>query len=358
MIHALRTDHVPQRRRGAKYSFWCLCVSASLRSVVFVLIAAARLEAQIVQGEVAVTAGASTQSVGAVATQVRLFGEATRNVTYFLEAAWAKQSGQQSDAFGSAYPYDNRAHAIETYAEVRTSSPGRLLGVRAGRYRTPFGLYTRGDHAYNGFLRPPLIRYDDYFGISNNFLEAGVNVLAGIPALHAEVSLGVPQDVGEAERQHGFDPVVRVEGYFRGLVAGLSHMRSRPYDRRAFVRGDLVFTGIDLRYMHKGFQLRGEWITGRPFATATTRGWYVDGMVHRPELGPVSLVARAEELDYDAGRFSRFDRRFSGGARIDLPYYVVAQVMVSHQPRGYFDDTQKTALDAALTWVIRFPRQP
>lgn len=327
--------------------------------MVSILAASAHAGAQTApQVELALTAGASTQSVGAAATQVRVFGEPRRNLRFFLEAAWATQSGQASDAFGAAYPYDDRAHAIETYGEFMRSSPKALLGIRAGRYRTPFGLYSRGDHAYNGFTRPPLIRYDDYFGLSNNFLEGGVNVVAGVPALHAEASLGAPQDVGEAKRRHGFDPVVRVEGYVRGLVVGASHMRSRPYDRRAFVRGHLVFTGVDLRYMREGYQIRGEWITGRPFNNANTTAWYVDGSVHRSALGPVTLLGRVEKLDYDAGQFSRYDRRYTAGTRIQLPASLVAQLAVSHQPRGFFGDTRTTALDAALTWVLRLPGTP
>ena len=42
-----------------------------------------------------------------------------------------------------------------------------LRAVRAGRYRTPFGLAAASDHAYIGFLRPPLIRYGDYFALSS-----------------------------------------------------------------------------------------------------------------------------------------------------------------------------------------------
>ena len=62
----------------------------------------------------------------------------------------------------------------------------RSCGVRGGQYRTPFGIYSRSDYAYQGFLRAPLIRYDDYWSISNNFLERGVNVVAGGPRLQVE----------------------------------------------------------------------------------------------------------------------------------------------------------------------------
>ena len=312
--------------------------------------------AQSTQAELAITAGASTQSVSAVGTQIRLFGEAKRHLRYFLEAAWATESGTESDAFGAAYPYDQHVRAIETYGEAFVQREKLLLSVRAGRYRTPFGIYGRSDHAYTGFTRPPLIRYDDYFGLSNNFLEGGVNVLAGTPMLHAEVSLGVPQDEGQAVRQSGLDPVFRIEGYAGGLIVGASHMRSRPYDRRFFVHGDLVFTGLDFRYMLAGVQLRGEWVTGRPFDNVVTRGWYLDAIVHRPEMGPVTLVARAEKLDYVAGLRSRYDNRFTTGALVRLPGDLVAQVNVSHQPGGYFGDTQRTAVDALLTWAIRYPR--
>jgi hypothetical protein len=306
------------------------------------------------QAEVAVTAGASTQDLGGLAMQMRVFGEPTHNLRFFLEGAWADEHGQKSDAFGSAYPYDNRVQPIETYAEAMTDSPKLVLGVRGGRYRTPFGLYSRGDYAYNGFLRPPLIRYDNYFGLSNNFLEGGVNVIAGVPAVHAEFSVGAPQDVGDAVRPRGFDPVARVEGYVGDLILGMSYLRSHPYEHAFPVHGNLEFTGVDFRYMRKGVQLRGEWISGRPFAGATTTGWYVDGTVHRRELGPMMLVTRVEKLDYEAGRFSKYATRFTGGTRIELPRNFSAQIALSHQPGGYFGDTRSTALDVAINWVKRF----
>ena len=78
-----------------------------------------------------------------------------------------------------------------------------LLGVRGGRYRTPFGLSLRGDHAYYGFTRAPLIRYGEDFALSNTFMEGGVNVIAGSPRLYAETSLGVPLDEGLLAAQAG-----------------------------------------------------------------------------------------------------------------------------------------------------------
>src|SRR5260221_11007180 len=58
-------------------------------------------------------------------------------------------------------------------------------------------------------------------------------------------------------------------------------------------------TGVDLRWTYSGVQLRGEWITGRPFKGASTSGWYADGFVHLAAMGPVTAVARIEQLDFE-----------------------------------------------------------
>ena len=76
----------------------------------------------------------------------------------------------------------------------------RSWGTRLGRYRTPFGIYNRSDHAYTGFLRAPLIRYGGYWALSNNFLETGASVVAGTLARFGEVSLGIPQDEDDLHR--------------------------------------------------------------------------------------------------------------------------------------------------------------
>jgi hypothetical protein len=309
--------------------------------------------AQTPAAELSVTGGVSTENVGVAATQVSVFGDIAKDLRFYVEGAWGSRSEGHTDAFGGAYPYDKRVRPIEVYGEKIFRADRLLAGVRAGRYRTPFGIHSRSDHAYAGFLRAPLIRYDGYWALSNNYLEGGVDLFFGTPALQVETSLGLPQDVGTAVRQRGLDRVFRVQGYHRGIVAGISHMRSRPYERRSFADGDAVFTGIDLRWMHAGTQVRAEWITGQPWDGPSTTGWYVDAMVHRPVLGPVTLVARAEELDYDAGRFSGFLKRYTAGARMQVSQALVAHINVSHQPGS--TRSRQTAVDGALTYVIRLP---
>ena len=56
--------------------------------------------------------------------------------------------------------------------------------------------------------------------------------------------------------------------------------------------------GVDVRWMAGGVQVRGEWLGGQPFDGTRTTGGYVDLIVHRPVMGPLTALARAERLDY------------------------------------------------------------
>ena len=307
--------------------------------------------------EADITAGYSTDEVTAVATQLRAFGELKAGVRFYLEGAWAtRHFGEpdgDSDAFGAAYPYDNRVQATEAFGE-RMFRPGNgLVGVRAGRYRTPFGISGRSDYAYSGFLRAPLIRYDDYFALTNNFLEQGADLIVGTSQLYLETSLGAPSDLGTAQRRPGLDTVVRLQGYYGAWIVGVSHIRTRPYQPETFAHGRAVFTGIDVRWTRDGVLASGEWITGQPFDGTTTDGWHADVAVHRRAMGPLTAVLRAEQLNYDAvAPFALHARRLTGGARIRLPRGLTAQVDVLHQTG--VDPEHSTALDVALTYSIRF----
>jgi hypothetical protein len=322
--------------------------------VLLAMLLASRAPAQSVATEIDITGGYSTEGVTAEAAQVRVLGDAIAGIRFFSELSWAARSQEEgTDVFGGAYPYNNRVHVMESYAE-RLFRPGPgLIAVRAGRYRTPFGIYGRSDHAYTGFLRPPMIRYDDYFALSNNFLEHGGAVAAGLPQAFVEVSLGVPADVSLAKRRPGSDTVVRGQGYFRSLIGGVSYFRSQPYRPARFAKGHAVFTGIDGRWMANGVQLRGEWLTGRPFDGVTTDGGYLDASVHRPGMGPVTAVARIERLDYDtAPAFALSARRATVGARVRLPFGISAQIAADHQ-WGKQIQRQPTTLGVAFTYSLR-----
>ena len=311
--------------------------------------------AQPIVVEADLTGGYTSDHAGALATQVRAFGDLPLGVRVLAETAWGARSetDESTDAFGAAYPYSNRIQIIEAYAERLFHEGPAFAGFRAGRYRTPFGIYTRGDYAYTGFLRAPLIRYDGYFALSNNFLENGAELIAGIPQLYIETSLSTPADVGGVSRRSGVDTVTRLQGYYGPWIVGVSHIRTQPYSPVTFAQGRSVFTGVDLRWTAGGVQVSGEWITGQPFDGTSTQGWHADVMVHRPAMGPVTAVWRSERLDYEArAPFARRGQRHTAGARIRLLRNLSALVNVLHQS-GDLTDTYASALDGALTYSIR-----
>ncbi len=318
-----------------------------------IAVAAGVASAQSITAEADLTAGVSTENVRAGSTQARLFGATASDWRFLSEISLAATSGHPSDAFNAAYPYNGRLHAMELFVEKTFHRRAYIVGFRAGRYRTPFGIYTRGEYGYSGFVRPPLIRYGRDFALSNTSLEAGVDLMAGIPQLFAETSLGVPSDEGELQRRRGLDVTARVQGYYRTLIVGASHVRSgRDRALGDFAQGNSRFSGFDGRWMWSGLQLRGEWIFGRPFDGVTTRGGYIDFAIHRRALGAVTPVVRAERLDYEAGPFSIFEHRFTGGARVQLLQWLTGQLNVIHQPHGLAAN-RVNVVDAGLTVSLR-----
>jgi hypothetical protein len=318
------------------------------------VIAAAPAGAQSVTAEADVTVGRSTEGVNAAATQVRLFGPVGREWRMWAELTWAENYGNhEADAFGAAYPYDGQVRPMEVYVERALAGGGRLATVRIGRYREPFGISGRSDHAYTGFTRAPLIRYGEDWALSNTFLATGADVLVGRPALSVEVSAGVPADEGPSRRPNGLDVAVRAQTYFHSTIVGVSHLHSKPSMRGAFVRGPMDFTGVDARWMRGGVMLRGEWVDGRPFTGVRTRGGYLDAIVHMTGMGPVTAVARVEKIDYDAGPFSAYYHRVVVGGRYQATRAIGAQINVLHQPTG-LTRGQTTVVDASLTYTLRF----
>jgi hypothetical protein len=330
-----------------------MAVKPIVFAAVVALLLANRAAAQSVALEAAQTGGLSSTGNAAAATQARLFGDAALGVTFNLEGAWAVRSGDDTDAFGAAYPYDGRVQVIEAYGERMFRPAGALLSVRGGRFRTPFGIYSASDHAYSGFLRAPLIRYGDYFALSNNYLENGISVAAGVPRLYVETTIGMPGDVGEAVRPRGADTIVRAQASYRSLIVGASYIDTKPYQSPQFAHGRATFGGLDARWMRNGIEIRGEWIGGRPFDGTRTTGGYVDVLVHRPgRLSWVTAVARAERLGYVAvPPFDLYAHRYTAGARLRLLDRLSAQMGVVRQSGLAQQD--HSAVDLALTYVVR-----
>ena len=330
----------------------------TLVTCVLCLCGASTTSAQNAVGEVSFTGGASTDRVLAGATQGRVFGD-TPWFTFFTEGTWTTHTaghGVESEAFGTAYPYEGPPRVMDAYAEKIFSGTRFLGSVRAGRFRTPVGISGVGDHAYSGFTRAPLIRYEGYWALSNMFFEHGVNAMVGTSSVQLEVTAARPADAGEAlVRRPGTDTIVRLQTYHGPLLVGVSHIRSETYGPASVAHGPMVFTGVDFRWMVAGVQFRGEWLTGRPWDGTSLNGGYLDALIHRPFMGPVTLVTRIETLDYK-DLVPTLSSRPSGGAvgaRVKLVPGLYGQVNVTHRP-GEPYGRAVTATDVALTYTVRY----
>jgi len=317
---------------------------------IVVLMWAGSANGQSASVEVDQTVGYSTDDLAAGATQVRAFGDITAGTRYMVEGAWGARSADNGDSFEMAYPYDNRIHLMEAYGEHMFAPGQGILSVRGGRYRTPFGIYDASDHSYFGFLRSPLVRYDEYFAVSNTQLEQGGDVVVGWPRLSLEASVGVPGDVSDEGRRMGTDTVLRGQGAIGALIVGGSFMRSGPASEDA--PGHARFQGIDARWMRQGIQVRGEWIWGQPFDAASTRGGYLDLIVHRPAMGPVTAMMRVEHAWSNAEAPERLDSsRYTAAARIRLfNQFAIAVELVREYEAA---EEPSTAVDVGFTYSLR-----
>jgi hypothetical protein len=183
-------------------------------------------------------------------------------------------------------------------------------------------------------------------------MEHGAEVVVGVPQFSVGVSIGRPADVGDALRKPGLDTVVRVEGSTSSLVVGASFIDT-PYLPEEYAVGRTRFGGVDVRWMQGGVALRGEWLGGRPFDGTTTYGGYVDMIVHRPGMGPVTVLARAERLDYATlPEYSLHTNRFQTSARVRVWQGLAVSAGVSHQ-RGQQTQHRPTALDLAVSYAVQ-----
>lgn len=341
--------------------------------VALVMAVTAPADAQeTIAAEVDVTTGYSGEDIRAAAMQFRISGEGPARVQFFAEAAWGDRwaggapvigeslSGADpmgSDVFGATYPYGGRVRLMEMYAERYFNPAGVMLGVRGGRFRMPFGIYNRSDFGYTGFLRPPLIRYDGYFGVSNNWLEDGAMFVAGLPQLYVEGAISRPHDVGFAVRREGVDASIRAQGYRGQFIVGVSHARSNPYLSPRFAVGRQAFSGVDVRWAHPtGLQARGEFLTGHSYEGVSTIGWYIDGIVHRPGMGPFTAVIRGERMDYTAPEpRDRRAKRLTLGTRVRFPGPVTLQLNYLRQ-QGDLPRLKSHSLDFSATYSVRVDR--
>jgi hypothetical protein len=138
----------------------------------------------------------------------------------------------------------------------------------------------------------------------------------------------------------------------------VSYLESEPYLPERFAQGRQKFTGLDLRWSHRaGILARGEYLDGQSYEGVSTQGWYLDGALHRPGMGPFTAVVRGEALDYSSPDPSRVRhaKRFTVGTRVRLPGPVTLQLNYLRQ-RGDLPHIKTNSIDVSATYSIRLDR--
>lgn len=153
------------------------------------------------------------------------------------------------------------------------------------------------------------------------------------------------------------DTSVRAQGYRGQFVVGASYARSNPYLSPRFAVGRQAFSGLDVRWAHPaGFQARGEFLNGHSYEGVSTPVWYVDGIVHRPGMGPFTAVIRSERTDYTApSPRDRRSKRLTLGTRVRLPGPVTLQLNYLRQ-HGDLPRVKTHSSDVSATYSFRVDR--
>ena len=88
----------------------------------------------------------------------------------------------------------------------------------------------------------------------------------------------------------------------------------------------------------------------------STTGWYIDGIVHRPGMGPFTAVIRGEQMDYTAPKpRDRRAKRLTLGTRVRLPGPVTLQLNYLRQ-HGDLPRLKSHSIDFSATYSVRVDR--
>ena len=239
------------------------------------------------------SAGASSEELTAVGTQVRVFGDAgetLRGLRFQIEGSWGWRSDDEGDFFGTAYPYGGAGRSDGGLRRVRgRATAGWVRAVKGGRYRTPFGIYAAERPRVH---RVPAARRSSATAnttrcrtcISNRVRTSSIGKprlsvegASGLPAMSARPSGGRARQPWSAPR-----PCWRVDP---GRQLHRHDAVPCPRGSRPAERALAAWTcaGCPMVYW-----LRGEWLGGQPFEGTRTTGGYADLLVHRPTMGPVT----------------------------------------------------------------------
>ena len=177
--------------------------------------------------------------------------------------------------------------------------------MRAGRFRTPFGLHGRRTRLH-GFLRAPLIATRFHWALSNTFLEHGVNVMVAPTRCQFRIHGGASGRRWRTAAPRRLDQVC-AQGY-HGDSSSATATSDAAYRTPAMPRA----RRLQRRRRPPGCAAACSCAVNGSTdsrATACTRAALHRRLRQSQRDGPITALARMEVLDYDAGARSVLARR-------------------------------------------------
>ena len=184
--------------------------------------------AQTMTGEVSITGGCSTDNVAARRRR-RGSSARPRRISVLRRGRVGRsrsQRARRARRSATAYPYEGPPQVMEAYGERRVNGDRLFGSVRAGRFRTPFGIY--------GGERPCIYRLP---ARAADPLRGLLGALQHVPRARRQCDGGHAvaagrshrrpagrRQRGRATRRAGTDAIVRVQGYH-----GAARRRRQPH---------------------------------------------------------------------------------------------------------------------------------
>lgn len=166
------------------------------------------------------------------------------------------------------------------------------LNVRAGKFRKSFGIYSRAETEYMGFLDLPLVKDNAVNGLLLSGSETGMRLERRNPRLDIQLSiLSSDEDAPIFAGRNNL--LARAQTYSGDLILGASRYQGGTADT-----GRFGVWGLDWRHSRPYIIVRGELVTGSA-GPQRMHGGYADAFYHFPSIPKLTALARMESLTGD-----------------------------------------------------------
>ncbi|MDO8586503.1 MAG: porin [Armatimonadota bacterium] len=200
------------------------------------------------------------------------------------------QASKNSTLFVNVEREEDENEIKEAYLDTKRKG----LAVRAGKFRTPFGIHQPAEIDYFGFINRPIAKDAPAAGMSLSRASNGVRFSTGKPEM--EIQLSILDGTEEMNSAVGRNVLFRAQRYAGHLITGFNAYQGHNADAQRF-----NVWGVDWRYSKPHLIVRGEALKGS-LGPDRLQGGYVDVFYHFATIPALTLFARMEALSENSTR--------------------------------------------------------